>query len=562
MRLLVSLTAITLAGVSCLWTQTFPVVSAASLEPGGALAPDMIATGFSAAITAPVIAVASPPLPSTLAGYSVAIRDIRGSDTPASLFSVANGQISFIIPGSAAQGNATVTLRDQERVLATGSVRIVSVAPGLFSANASGSGVPAGLVLTVDAGGARTTSELFQSAVGGGFLPRPFPWNAGQAYLLLFGTGIRGWRDGVAATIAGKPVPVAAAVAQGIFAGLDQVNLGPLLPDFSDHRGEWDVALTVDGAIANRVTIAANAPGLGEWGMRAQLAEANSEMAVGELGGRIFVLGGYPSNRQTTNTVQVYDPVEDRWERTTPMPLALNHNMAASVSGKLYMIGGQTTDAGAGNFSDRVFEYDPGTRAWRERARMPTARGAGVAAVAGGKIYVAGGRPPRGADFAVYDPQADLWRTLPDLPTPRNHLAGAAIGGRIYIAGGRFEAGFQSPQSDAVEVYDPAANSWSTRASMPKPRGGINGLEANGCLHIFGGEGNSSALNGLHPDHDVYNPVTNAWTSLAPMPVPVHGVTGAVFLKGLIYLPGGGSSQGGNSGSLQHQVYRPAIVCR
>jgi N-acetylneuraminic acid mutarotase len=71
------------------------------------------------------------------------------------------------------------------------------------------------------------------------------------------------------------------------------------------------------------------------------------------------------------------------------------------------MIGGQTTDAGASNFSDRVFEYDPAARAWRERARMPAARGAGVAVALDGKIYVAGGRPPRGSDFAVYDPAAD-----------------------------------------------------------------------------------------------------------------------------------------------------------
>ncbi len=226
------------------------------------------------------------------------------------------------------------------------------------------------------------------------------------------------------------------------------------------------------------------------------------------------------------------------------------------------MIGGQTTDAGAGNFSDRVFEYDPATRQWRERARMPTARGAGVAVVVDGKIYVAGGRPPRGADFAVYDPQADSWRALPDLPTQRNHLAGAPVGGKVYIVGGRFEGGAGSPQSDAVEVYDPAANTWSSRARMPKPRGGINGLEAHGCIHVFGGEGNAGGPNGLHPDHDVYNPATDTWTRLLPMPIPVHGVTGAVFLGGLIYLPGGGTNQGGNSGSLHHQVFRPDMVCR
>ncbi|MBI3278536.1 MAG: hypothetical protein HYZ57_01690 [Acidobacteria bacterium] len=550
-----------LAAAAGLSAQTLSVVSAASFDRDGTLAPEMIATGFSAAIGARV-SVGGSPLPFTLAGYSISIRDSAGREAPAPLFSVANGQISFLVPGGTASGNATVSLRGEDRVLAAGPVRIAAVAPGIFTANASGSGAAAGLVLTAGPDGARTVSELFQRAEGGAFLPRPFTLDAGEVYLLLFGTGIRGQRSGVTATIGGQPAPVSGAAAQGTFAGLDQVNLGPLAHEFSDHRGELEVVVTVDGVPSNRVTIAPNPPALGEWGTRAPLLEANSEMAVAEVGGKIFVLGGYPSDRQTTDSVQVYDPVGDGWGPATPMPIALNHNMAAPVNGRLYLIGGQTTDAGAGNFSDRVFEYNPATRAWRERARMPTARGAGVAVVVEGRIYVAGGRPPRGADFAVYDPQTDLWRVLPDLPTARNHLAGAAIGGRVYIAGGRFQGGFQSPQSDALEVYDPATNSWSARAAMPRPRGGINGLEAHGCLHVFGGEGNSSAPNGLYADHDVYNPTTDTWTSLDPMPVPVHGVTGAVFLSGLIYLPGGGTSQGGSSGGLQHQVNRPGVVCR
>jgi hypothetical protein len=92
---------------------------------------------------------------------------------------------------------------------------------------------------------------------------------------------------------------------------------------------------------------------------------------------------------------------------------------------------------------------------------------------------------------------------------------------------------------------------------MPKARGGVNAVEARGCLHVFGGE----FAAGVHPDHDVYNPVTNTWTSLDRMPTPVHGVTGATFADGLIYLPGGGTSQGGSSGSRVHQVYRPNQVC-
>jgi N-acetylneuraminic acid mutarotase len=376
-------------------------------------------------------------------------------------------------------------------------------------------------------------------------------------YLVLFGTGLRGAGTGAAsARLGGVDVPVQAVAAHGKFEGLDQVNLGPLPGEIAGRRGVVDLVLTIEGIRANTVTVAPTYPPRGSWNRRADLLEANSEMAVALLDGKVFVLGGYPASRVTVPTVQVYDPATDSWTLTAPLPVAVNHPMPAAVNGKLYLIGGQT-DANTA-YVDNVQEYDPATRSWRQLARMPTQRGAGAAVVIEGKIYVAGGRPPRGADFAVYDPAQDQWTQLPNLPTQRNHLAAAAIGGKMYVVGGRFEGGFQSAQSDAVEIYDPQTNAWTNGAAMPKPRGGLNAVAAHGCLHVFGGEFGA----GVHPDHDLYNPITNTWTSLDRMPTPVHGVTGAVFVDGLIYLPGGGISQGGSSGSRVHQVYRPNHACR
>lgn len=299
-------------------------------------------------------------------------------------------------------------------------------------------------------------------------------------------------------------------------------------------------------------------PAVGAWGWRAELLEANSEMSVAELDGKIYVIGGYPSTRLSVATVQVYDPATDIWRLTTPLPVALNHTVSAGVGGKLYVIGGQTTAGGTGPFVNTVYEYDPVRATWATRAPMPTARGGGGGAVIEGKIYVVGGRPPHGSEFAVYDPATNTWKILPDLPTQRNHIGVAAIDGKIYVVGGRFEAGFESEKTDRVEVFDPLTGQWSTRAPLPRPRGGVNAIAAHGYLHVFGGEGNDEVPSGVFPDHDVYHPATNTWTRLAPMPVPVHGVTGAAFLNGVIHLTGGGISLGGASGSTIHQIYRPA----
>jgi N-acetylneuraminic acid mutarotase len=178
--------------------------------------------------------------------------------------------------------------------------------------------------------------------------------------------------------------------------------------------------------------------------------------------------------------------------------------MAASVNGRLYLIGGQT-DADNPSYTNTVFEYNPGTSNWTAKAPMPTARSAGAAAVIGNLIYVAGGRPPRGQDLAVYDTVNNQWSTLTNMPTARNHLAAAAIDGKVYVAGGRLGSGFTSPMTNALEVFDPALGRWSTRAPMPTTRGGVNGIAANGCLFVWGGEG----PNGVFEQNEMYVPASN-----------------------------------------------------
>ena len=177
------------------------------------------------------------------------------------------------------------------------------------------------------------------------------------------------------------------------------------------------------------------------------------------------------------------------------------------------------------------------------------------------KIYVVGGRPPGGADFAVYDPARDAWTRLPNLPTQRNHLAAGAIDGKIYVAGGRFGGGVGSEMTARLEAYDPKTNTWERKADMPTVRAGVNGIAARGCLYVFGGEGNDAKPSGVFEEMEVYNPKTDRWTKLTPLPTPVHGVTGSAFADGMIYLPGGGTARGGSSGVPLHQTFRADVAC-
>jgi len=296
----------------------------------------------------------------------------------------------------------------------------------------------------------------------------------------------------------------------------------------------------------------------GQWGQKAPLLEPNSEFTLASSENKIYVLGGYPNGRISVKTVQVYDIATDTWALGPPLPEANNHGMAAALDGVVYLFGGQTDPQTA--YVDTVYALDtrqgPQAR-WVRKSSMPIARSAGAAVVHAGRIYVAGGRPPRGHDFAAYDPQTDRWEKLPDLPSQRNHIAMELIGDRLHVVGGRLGGGFQSDKTAAHEVFDLKSRQWTVAAPMLKPRSGINSTMAFGCMHVWGGEESA----GVFPDHDVYNPRTDRWTALPNMVMPIHGVTGATFANGLIYVTGGGTQVGGSSGSLLHQVYRPQIRC-
>ncbi len=236
-------------------------VSAASFT-GDELARDSIVAGFGANLATGSQAATSTPLPTTLAGATLRLTDSVGAARLAPLFFAAPGQINYLIPAETALGRVTATVNLGAADVALGSLTLVNVAPGLFTANADGRGVPAAVALRVRSGGAQSFELVarFDQATGR-FVSVPLDLGPAtdQVFLLLFGTGWRG-RSALAGVNVklgpptGVDTEVSFAGAQGELAGLDQINAGPL-PRALAGRGEVDLVLTVDGKAANAVRV-------------------------------------------------------------------------------------------------------------------------------------------------------------------------------------------------------------------------------------------------------------------------------------------------------------------
>ena len=88
---------------------------------------------------------------------------------------------------------------------------------------------------------------------------------------------------------------------------------------------------------------------------------------------------------------------------------------------------------------------------------------------------------------------------------------------------------------DVNEVYDPKTDTWKSLAPMPTARGGIAAAVINGNIYVFGGEAPEKTFN----NNEKYNTTTNTWTDDIPMPTPPHGLA-AIALNNNIYVIGGG----------------------
>ncbi|MEK7829441.1 MAG: hypothetical protein AAB401_00060 [Acidobacteriota bacterium] len=215
--------------------RTVAAVSAANFS-ADSLAPEAIAAAFGTNLASGVFVAGTTPLPTELGGTKVRV---NGELAP--LFFVAPSQVNFLIPPSAQTGNAVIEITAADGSISRGTINLSSVAPSLFTSNASGSGAPAAVV---------TKDGINFTAVGNADGSSNL-LDVGD-YLVLFGTGLRkASASSVKITIGGREALVQFIGAQGGYAGLDQINTQ--IP--AGVSGLVDVVVSINGKLANTVKL-------------------------------------------------------------------------------------------------------------------------------------------------------------------------------------------------------------------------------------------------------------------------------------------------------------------
>jgi N-acetylneuraminic acid mutarotase len=190
----------------------------------------------------------------------------------------------------------------------------------------------------------------------------------------------------------------------------------------------------------------------------------------------------------------------------------------------LYVTGGYNLSGGYGfnhawSLINGIYRYNTATNALTGRAAFPRPNADGVTGVIGGKLYILIGTAPKPGvtcdEFACpvapfrtlyrYDPGANTVTARHAAPHFHKNAAAGVVSGKFYVAGGYDDTG---NATRTLDVYNPATDTWVTKASLPATLTGLKGAVLQGKLYVVGTQATYA-----------YNPVTNSWAVRAP-PLP------------------------------------------
>lgn len=346
-----------------------------------------------------------------------------------------------------------------------------------------------------------------------------------------------------------------AKIALGTAALLLQVNAAPAQSVAYDNRPRPGSPITGWCGNFSPSDPYSEGPGKGAWITKAGLIHSRSEVAVAEVNGKMYVLGGYADGNVAQPLNEEYDPATDLWFERAPLTKGGNHIATVGLEGKLYAIGG-FSEQNADAFAD-VSVYDPATDKWTSAAPLPQPLGSMAVVAVGGVIHALGGATGATAQdrrtvavHYIYDPKTNKWIDSTPLPFPREHFNVLLLDGKLYAIGGRIGNFSQNLQTILELDLNRKDATWQDLPLMPVARSGTQAAILDGKIFVFGGE----RFGGVFNNTEMFDPVTKRWSELTPMPVGRHG-TGAVTLGNMIFIPAGGPLNGGAAQTNANQAF-------
>jgi hypothetical protein len=234
----------------------------------------------------------------------------------------------------------------------------------------------------------------------------------------------------------------------------------------------------------------------------------------------VYALGGTDAEGGTGFSVQAYNVATNTWTRRLSRVFVFDFNGIAKIGSRLYFSGGFDYSSGDRAASNRLWAYDYSQDRMIAKAGLPIFSAEGVSGVIDGKLYVlpgicsGDGYPNPGycveertRRFYRYNPVTNSWTSRRQAPHYHRQGAAAVMDGKLYVVGGFKDF---HPVAD-LDVYDPATNSWQTLAPIPTAGSAI-GAVLGGQFYVLVQQ--FSGTSSYYLSY-AYNRSTNQWKAKA-----------------------------------------------
>lgn len=274
--------------------------------------------------------------------------------------------------------------------------------------------------------------------------------------------------------------------------------------------------------------------------------------------GKVLIAGGSDSSGPVASA-EIYDPATATWTNTGSMSISRASATATLLAnGKVLIAGGISNETfGSTTFTFALNSaelYDPAKGTWKSVSGMHKDRATATATLLpGGNVLVTGGidnfyDEPNSAE--IYSPDTDTWTTTSPMVYGRlNHSATLLSNGKVLVTGGHSAFAYNMYLTIAfAEVYDPVSNTWTTTGAMRTSRAlHTSILLPSGKVLVTGGFrlGQFFNLFTTTAAAELYDPVKGTWTATSPMKSVRFGHTTTLLPTGVIF------ACGGSNGSLR-----------
>ncbi|KAL1435969.1 hypothetical protein MTO96_010731 [Rhipicephalus appendiculatus] len=196
------------------------------------------------------------------------------------------------------------------------------------------------------------------------------------------------------------------------------------------------------------------------WSAIKPMNQLRAFFGVAVLGEYVYCIGGSPNGLVTLDTAEKYDAVTDTWRTVGRMNQPRLGASAASCAGRVYIVGGMSTDGPLRSAE----AYDPETDKWTMIAPMKSERLFHGLVSYRNKIYVIGGLSRKYSE--VYDPKSGKWSKGSKTKTFTDKVVAVVLDDKIYAIG---EAN-QKDYKRCLEYFSGDDRKWHAMPGYAPPR--------------------------------------------------------------------------------------------